>query len=598
MTDAQPRQAIDSQDMSLAKLFDDFYIVPDYQREYIWEEQEVEQLLDDVHAEFQAPQRAEESEYFIGSIVACPGPDGVLELIDGQQRTTTAYIFLCALRDHLAARNEEIQALDPQIRAIYTDDQGRDVPRYRVELQYQDSGDVLEQIAGAEIDLESTPDGARSIRNIKNAYRVTRTFIEQQFGDDVDIARRFYAFFTKRVKLIRIMTQSVAHALKIFETINDRGRGLDSMDLLKNLMFMQADHVDFDKLKEKWKDVVDTLYSVSEKPLRFLRYFIFASYSDADRLREDEIYRWFVDHPTECGYKDEPIAFVDSLLHAARRCAQFLSGKDETGERNRYLENLRRLSGSARQHLILLLSARQLHREQFAGLCREVENLFFVYIITRENTREFERKFAQWASELREVSEQRELDVFLEKHFTPEKRRLAERFALAFSELDTSAVQQYRMRYLLGKLTQYIDEQALGSEGRDRLENFIGSKVDIEHVLPQTPSDEALEEFDKPELASTYSAKLGNLALIEKPLNTSLGNKPYSEKKAVYPKSQFLLTRCISELPAVGVNTSVERAVADLQPFEAWDSAAVDERQSQLAALATKVWEMPVESND
>jgi hypothetical protein len=52
--------------MSLGKLFDDFYVVPDYQREYIWEEQEVEQLLDDVHAEFQAPQRIEESEYFIG----------------------------------------------------------------------------------------------------------------------------------------------------------------------------------------------------------------------------------------------------------------------------------------------------------------------------------------------------------------------------------------------------------------------------------------------------------------------------------------------------------------------------------------------------
>ena len=42
------------------------------------------------------------------------------------------------------------------------------------------------------------------------------------------------------LELIQIKTRSVAHALKIFETINDRGKGLDAMDLLKNLMFMQV----------------------------------------------------------------------------------------------------------------------------------------------------------------------------------------------------------------------------------------------------------------------------------------------------------------------------------------------------------------------
>jgi uncharacterized protein with ParB-like and HNH nuclease domain len=290
------RQTIESQDVTLGKLFDDFYVVPDYQREYIWGEREVEQLLDDVHAEFQA-NHGTESEYFVGSIVVCPGRDGVLELIDGQQRTTTAFLFLCALRDHLASTGQAIQAIDSQIRAIYTDDQGRDVPRHRLVLQYPDSGGILDQIAAATIDLESVPDRTRSIENIKNAYRVIRTFLAQGFAGDPQQARRFYAFFTKRVKLIRIGTQSVTHALKIFETINDRGKGLDAMDLLKNLMFMNASARDFDRLKDKWKQLVDILYSINEKPLRFLRYFIFASYEGVERLREDEIYGWFVAHP-------------------------------------------------------------------------------------------------------------------------------------------------------------------------------------------------------------------------------------------------------------------------------------------------------------
>src|SRR5207245_9596733 len=118
-------------------------------------------------------------------IGACPCLDRVLALIYGQERMTTACLFLCVLRAHLVELGEEIQALEPQIRAIYADDQGRDVPRYRVELQYEDSGDILDRIAGGHVDLESIPDRTRSIQNIKNAYRVTRTFIKQQFGDDM-----------------------------------------------------------------------------------------------------------------------------------------------------------------------------------------------------------------------------------------------------------------------------------------------------------------------------------------------------------------------------------------------------------------------------
>ena len=181
----------------------------------------------------------------------------------------------------------------------------------------------------------------------------------------------------------------------------------------------------------------------------------------------------------------------------------------------------------------------------------------------------------------------------MRKRFEPEKESLAQRFSLTFKVLDSNALQQYRMRYLLGRLTQYVDEQTFGSEGHNRLEAFIGGKVDVEHILPQTPRPEVVAQFDKPELLSTYIARLGNLALAEKPLNTSLGNKPFVEKLPVYPRSQFLLTRVISERPVVGVNTSVERAVAGLQPFGTWDSKSIEDRQAQLGALAAKVWQMP-----
>lgn len=94
-------QTIQSEDTTVGKLFNDFYIVPSFQREYVWEEEQVTELLEDIHTEFSSTDHDRDSEYFIGSIVVCTRPDGVYEIIDGQQRMTTVYLFLCAVRDHL-----------------------------------------------------------------------------------------------------------------------------------------------------------------------------------------------------------------------------------------------------------------------------------------------------------------------------------------------------------------------------------------------------------------------------------------------------------------------------------------------------------------
>ena len=71
--------------------------------------------------------------------------------------------------------------------------------------------------------------------------------------------REVYGYLLNKVKLIRIQAEDVAKALRIFETINDRGVGLDSMDLLKNLLFRKASRAKFDRLKDQWKELQDTM---------------------------------------------------------------------------------------------------------------------------------------------------------------------------------------------------------------------------------------------------------------------------------------------------------------------------------------------------
>ena len=582
-------QTIQSRDITIADVFLAFYVVPDYQREYVWGTEQVEQLLNDINAELgNDPSRA--PEYFIGSIVVCPGGDGVLELIDGQQRMTTLFLALCTIRDRLKELGKQPPgALAPQIAATSTDATGQDHFRYRLDLQYEDSGDILEHIAKGTLAGTEEQD-TRSIANIRNAYRVTLDFLRGEFGENAGAVRAFYGYLSNRVKLIRIQTEDVAKALKIFETINDRGVSLDSMDLLKNLLFMKASRDEFERLKIQWKQLQDTIFDMGEKPLRFLRYFVFSQY-EVDVLREDEIYGWFARNERVCGYATDPIGFARELLRSARAYRSYLSGNDQEGVKNRHLESLRLLGGrAARQHLILLLAGRHLPRDLFDRLASEVEDLFFVYVITREPTRNFERNFARWAPELRRISDKNDLEAFIARRFVSAKAELSTRFDDAFRRLYLGSVQRYRLRYILAKLTQYIDLAAYGAtEGTKWLSSYTGGGFEIEHIFPQRPSADTLAEFGSFE-DQDIANRLGNLVLVEKSINASLGNHPYSWKRPVYLQSRLLLTRALAERPKVGANTKIDTAVAKLDPAVEWNEAAVARRQEGLAALARLTW--------
>lgn len=588
---------IESQDLTVGALFKDFYSVPDFQREYVWQREQVERLLQDLYEEFydEDGRILSGPEYFLGSIVACKSDDGTFQLIDGQQRMTTLYLILCVVRDVLrAAGAQSSKVLDSQIADAAIDPRTYvEIDRFRVTLQYQDSEGVLDKIASGSTPLNSIPEKTASVRNILSACRDIREFITTNLDTDPKTLREFHGVLTTRVKLIRIVTPTIANALKVFETINDRGVGLNAMDLLKNLLFMRTEDKDYPKLKERWKKLVDTLDACDEKPLRFLRYYIMAHFEIDSVIREDEIYDWLVKHAAECGIDDDPLAFLEQLIECSGSHANFLDCKDAGGQDNRYLRNLALLGGALRQQYILLMAARTLPRELFDRLCKAIENLFFCYIITREPTKTFERNFARWSSDLRSAKSEKELDAFIEKYFVEDMAGRSERFDFAFRELAQTLIQQYRVRYILAKLTQFIEEKAWGNPAHGHLDHYVAKNVEIEHILPSNPRPDVRAAFDKLDKYDEYTGRLGNLTLLEKTINASVSNASFAEKASGYRQSAFLLTESLVEKPQVGVNTQLNRAVADLVQFENWSSSTIDQRQEMLTKLARRVWNVP-----
>ena len=173
--------SIKSRDLNLKDVFQAFYAVPNYQREYVWTDEQVKRLLEDIRNEQTA---TDQSEYFIGSIVTTPGDLGKYDLIDGQQRITTLFLLFCALRDRRTALGDtEHSALDQLIADMVVDDDGNEIAQVRLDAQYADAGDILQQLA------EGTPPSGdqptRSMQNMAVAYQTCLEFLETEFGRDV-----------------------------------------------------------------------------------------------------------------------------------------------------------------------------------------------------------------------------------------------------------------------------------------------------------------------------------------------------------------------------------------------------------------------------
>ncbi|MDH5644205.1 MAG: HNH endonuclease family protein, partial [Gemmatimonadota bacterium] len=117
--------------------------------------------------------------------------------------------------------------------------------------------------------------------------------------------------------------------------------------------------------------------------------------------------------------------------------------------------------------------------------------------------------------------------------------------------------------------------------------------LEIEHILPNKPEDDLHGKWatENPGVVyDDYKNRLGNLTLLEKPINIVAGNDFYAVKQGEYRKSGNYLTRSLVELANVGLNTSISRINEKLEAFSDWNAASIEKRHSLLIALVKDVW--------
>jgi hypothetical protein len=443
-----------------------------------------------------------------------------------------------------------------------------------------------------------------SVDNLLKAYAVAGRWLIDNFATDAEL-KRFWGFLANRVVFIQIKTD-VSNALKIFETINERGIGLNPMDLLKNLLFRSVKSGEFARLKTAWDQITMPLAKANEKALRFLRYFLMANYPVKNErndgvIREDEIYDWLTDDANKklCAYGERPFEFVRKIAANVEHYLGFSNSRGIGGAQSPALARLKVMAGGAFSlHFVLLLAAASFPAALFEYLIGQLEAFLFFYIYTKTPTKELERNFSAWADELRTIGsitdgEQQKgaLNTFVATHFASAITAKTGELSDALRRYSLWGMQRYRTNYLLARITQYVDMFYSGVRAEGDLGPYSG--LEVEHILPQTPEDDlrmAWGAANKNSPYVDYAQRLGNLTLLEKPINIVASNDFFSKKLPEYAKSANYLTRSIAGLVPVGKNSSITRINAKLKAFPSWDAKSIEARQQMLLDLALDIW--------
>jgi hypothetical protein len=198
--------------VSVADLFgsEAHYVIPIYQRNYAWGEDQIRQLIDDI---VDAAVEGAAEEYFLGNLVVSELGGGRFEVLDGQQRLTTLYLLLAFLRHKAPSPNRKLTPLAYKSRS-----------RAQEALKLV----ALDPHAWFGGGGRPTSESDASIdEGIAEACRIIA-----QSPEAIQL-REHASYFEEKVVLVRVTVPEDTDRNRYFEVMNTRGAQLAQVDIVK-----------------------------------------------------------------------------------------------------------------------------------------------------------------------------------------------------------------------------------------------------------------------------------------------------------------------------------------------------------------------------
>lgn len=557
-----------------------FFKIPPYQRPYVWSEQQIEKLITDI----QHAQEKRICQYFLGSIVLIEDENErcLHNVVDGQQRIISLTIIFSVLRflftdqqfvdkTHDVIFRKEDKLAD--IKGGYRVRGVREEGFFEKYIQSQGMLDNIKRFTASEPSAVIE----RYQLNTRHALKAL-----QKIAKKPEELQKFARWLFSECVLIVISTKNTKSAFQIFNSLNGRGTPLSHIDVLKSeILAAFPSSQDCASNGAKWDHYEDSLGPKNFKKLFEYIYMI----KSCKKVEEDT---FASDFKEVVNPHADPLNFFNhTFLHYAKAYEMVL---------NSDISKLDKSGNNDEVNKLLWLLTRN------KDCIDHITPCIVAYLIQRpsvEDLKEFlwrmERRWAYHLVKKTGYKEQQDFSFEIIKailsaqgKYEPLYHVLDTEFQIADNKRDKGWKDELKKqihkpvyksadiavsKYLLLRVNSELPHEP----GTWRVDD---NKLTIEHILPQTLSEEWKKKWSHQGSVQAHVHKLGNLALLTRSINSTVRNASFQTKKAQFLKDKK--NKKISALPIT----------VELQQYNDWTKTEFDKRQSDFCVLLENVWKL------
>ncbi|WP_462272557.1 DUF262 domain-containing protein [Methanohalophilus sp.] len=583
------------------------YSVGYYQREYKWGRKNIAELIEDLETKFlskydekhERPEVQNYPNYFLGSIIISHKEDNKY-IIDGQQRLTSLTLLLIYL-DKLQKELFNEDYVENLSTLIFSKKYGKK----SFNLNVPNRSKCLESLYKGE---NYDPNGkSESIQNIIARY----SDIEELFPESLKNKALLYFidWLRENVVMVEITAYSDDDAYTIFETMNDRGLSLNPTDMLKG--YLLANISDFDSISEcneLWKyRILELIKYGKNEETDFFKAWLRAKYADSIRetkkgaINKDfekigtEFHKWIRDNKEYVG------------LNSSEEFQNFIEKEFDTFSRHyiKLLEASNKLTPGFEsifynaynnftfQYPLIISSIRQDDDEETVNqkikLVADYLDNFIVKRFVNFRTLNYSSIKYTMFNLMKEI---RNLDLTSLSDMLQTKLKEMPETLDGVNNFFLHQQNRRYVHYFLARITSHIENQCgTGSNFELYVSRDIKKPFEIEHILPDK-YERYTEDFDTQEEFEKYRNNIGNLILIPKGFNQSLGSDEYEEKvKHYYGQNliaKSLNSRCYKKNPSFLYY--INKNDLPFSPYQLFKKDEISERAELYRTIGEEIW--------
>ena len=598
------------------------YVVPDYQRRYVWEQDDqweplwadvlrlADQLVKPRRGRRQKPQAI--VPHFLGSIVLMPTDDSVndasiLAVVDGQQRLLTLQLMLDAARQQCVQRHLEtawqLTTLVRHRSADYGGDAG-----HEFKMTPSDDDD---QVAYRDVmrgELRTTAYESTLIIDAHERFSdwIGR-WLDEQPRESGQRAAALYSALAHHLQIAAIELGADDNEQIIFETLNSRGTPLRTFELVRNFLLREARRQDAD-LKQlqrdhlsefnlKWWDgKTGTGRQRRSHADAFLHHWL--TMKTTQEIQIGQAFRFFKDHVTNKYDRriEQAAAELSEYAKKYRDLHTWNYTHDHLSVRfSNFVRRWKTLQAEAFTPLILWLWANE-SDTQVSKAFAVLESYIVRRLICGLDTRGYPgmaRKLLQLVKENPRKGAAKNIEEHLAEKDSPRERWPTdlEVFGHLESERLRGPVSATRTRMIL----EAVEMSFQASHWRTQGAELAKQRLTVEHIMPQDWRN-ANWSAPKPELANQRETaqdvrnrlihSIGNLTLVPRQYNSKLARSTWTRKSELYNELSG------DGLDGLKLNADLLRPSRTPRP-RVWNEEQIEKRSQRLARRVAKIWPRP-----